>query len=307
MNFVYLRQHAYLITILLCVVIGVLFFTFSVGQPKLVVEIDWYDVAGEAGITLMTLIWLLFILASRPAGKVTQLFFFGLMLTHVSMLLDLLDEFFRYQSTSAWLTTIESLPAPIGMIIMTIALYQWHQEQHAINVQLRRTENYYREHSYTDFTSGLYSAAYMKLQLQRELKQIGDRQQYLSLLLLDIRQFSLFNQTYGTEQGDTLLREIAQLIQMNTRDQDVACRYANDRFIVMFPDTRANEASIIAGHIEQAIGHLAHKHGGSVQAIYPSVVTLVREYQGWHEYQTILADLNQSLSALKHQNIADVA
>ena len=307
MNFFYLRQHVSLLLILLAVIVGVLLFTFSVGQPKLIADTDWYDVAGEAGITLMTLIWLFFILASRPAGKLTQLFFVGLLLTHISMLLDLMDEFLRYESTSAWLTTIESLPAPFGMIIMTLALYQWHQEQHAINVQLRRTENYYREHSYTDFTSGLYSAAYMKLQLQRELKNTEGKSQYLSLLLLDIRQFSLFNQTYGVEQGDTLLREIAQLIQMNTRDQDVACRYANDRFIVMFPSTRANEASVIAGHIEQAIGHLAHKHGGSVQAIYPSVVTLVREYQGWHKYQTILADLNQSLSALKHQQDTEAA
>jgi len=143
--------------------------TFQTGQLKHATQIDFFDIAGEGGITLMTLVWIFFILISRPADKVINLLFTGLTLTHVSMLLDFIDEFLIYPDNNTWITTIESLLAPIGMIIMSFALYLWHQEQMTINTQLRNTEKYYRDHSLTDYVTGLYSAKYMKSQLQREI------------------------------------------------------------------------------------------------------------------------------------------
>lgn len=307
MNFSYLKMHLKLFLVLFIVVSSTLAFTLIHGEAKPENTTDWYDIAGEAGITIMTLIWLFFTLASRPAGKVTYLLFAGLLLTHISMLLDLIDEFLVYPESSAWLTTIESLPAPIGMIFMTIGLYRWHQEQHVINQQLRKTERYYRQHSYIDFTTGLYSAEYMKMQLQSELNHVKSSQGVFSLLLLDIRQFSQFNHNFGTEQGDNLLREVAQLIQMNIRNDDIACRFASDRFIVLLPHTPLAESLTIAQHIKTAISHLAHKSDETTKAIYPSITTLAKEYRGWHEYQAILTELNQSLNQQKRQSETSVA
>lgn len=285
--------------ILILVSSSTLAFTFFHGQSKPLNYADWYDVAGEAGITAMTIIWIFFTLASRPSGKVTNLLFIGLLLTHVSMLLDLIDEFLMYPASSAWLTTIESIPAPFGMVIMSIGLYWWHQEQHVINQQLRKTERYYREHSYIDFVSGLYSAEYMKMQLQHELNHIKRKQGVFSLLMLDVCQFSKFNHRFGSEQGDNLLREIAQLVQMNIRNGDLACRFASDRFIVLLPQTQLNEANTIATHIQTAIAHLAYKSDDSTKAIYPSITTCAKQYGSFHRYQDIMADLCFSLTQQK--------
>jgi GGDEF domain-containing protein len=257
MNFTFLRLHKALFFYLLVIITFICSSAFSLGVLKPEAELDWLDATGEGGITLMTLIWIFFTLVSRPAGRVTNLLFIGLTFTHISMLLDFLDEFLRYPEQWAWLTTIESLPAPIGMVIMTFALYHWHQEQNIINNQLRRTERFYREHSLTDFTTGLYSADYMKNQIVLELNHAKAQQSSFSLAMFDIRHFSQFNHHYGFEHGDTLLREIAQLIKMNIRDGDLACRYASDRFIVLMPNTDNKTAQEISTQTKKSIEHLA--------------------------------------------------
>ena len=147
MNFTFLRLHRALFTYLLLTILAVVWGTLSIGTLKPEAEIDWFDAVGEGGITLMTLIWIFFILISRPSGGVTNALFIGLTFTHVSMLLDFLDEFLHYPLDWSWLSTVESLPAPLGMVIMSFALYHWHKEQNTINNQLRRTERFYREHS----------------------------------------------------------------------------------------------------------------------------------------------------------------
>lgn len=298
MNFAFLPFHKTLINSLLFTIALVCFGAYSFGQLKPTNELDLMDVAGEGGITLMTLIWIFFTLVSRPSGRVTNLLFIGLLFTHVTVLLDFLDEFFIYPDDH-WLTAIEALPAPLGMVLMSIALYQWHQEQTAINHQLSRTERFYREHSLIDFTTGLYSAEYMKQQIKLEINHAKSQQTSFSLMMFDLRHFAQFNHDYGYQHGDLMLREVAQLIQMNIRDGDITCRYASDRFIVLMPNTTKLTTEEIAQQTKRAIEHLAFKHGQTSEAIYPKVITCNHQYRGWHSYEDVLNDINDQLHAAK--------
>jgi len=299
MNLTYLTLHKHLFFYLGVTITTVLALTFTQGQLKPTIEMDWIDAVGEGGISLITLIWIFFTLASRPAGNVTNLLFLGLVFMHVSMLLDFLDEFIFYENNATWITTVESLPAPIGMILMTFALYRWHQEQNCINNQLRRTERFYREHNLTDFTTGLYGADYIKRQITFELELTTKKQQTFSLLMLDIQQFSYFNQRFGSTHGDSLLREIGQIIQMNSRDGDIACRYASDRFVVLFPNTEHRTAEEISLQIQNAIEHLAYKSGQTSQATYSKVTLCCRQYQQAISYDEVLADISTHLALIK--------
>lgn len=315
MNLDFLNFHRHLFIILLLVIASVLMLTLNLGELKNINDIDFFDVIGEGGITVMTLVWIFFILISRPSGKVTLLLFTGLTLTHLSMLLDFIDEFVVYPEDNHWLTAIESLPAPIGMLIMSVALYQWHLEQVSINTQLRKTERYYRDHSLTDFVTGLYSAKYMKTQLQREIvtvnnfkhaetnNNLGKKQSEqtltFSMMLIDIRQFDLFNRKHGDHQGDILLRETAQIILMNLRDNDLACRYASDRFIILMPNTNTNIAEQVAKHIEKSIEHLAFKVGSSTAANYQHVASCVMGFTGDKDHLTVLNMLNECMAETK--------
>ena len=302
MNFTYFFFHRALWACLLTSVGLVFSGLLWVGQVKLTQNIDLFDALGEGGITLMTLIWIFFILLSRPSGRVTNWLFFGLLLTHISQLMDFLDEFLVYPAQHAWLSAIESLPAPIGMVIMSVALFYWHQEQPAINNQLRRTERFYREHSLNDFVTGLYSADYMKNQIKREINNAKKLSTGFALVMCDIRRFTQINQQYGYQNGDTLLREVAQIILMNVRDGDLACRYASDRFIILMPHTEQETADEISKQIRTAINHLAYKYDNTSRAIYPDVTTCSHHYRGWQSYEAVLQNINEQLNDAKTQH-----
>ena len=78
------------------------------------------------------------------------------------------------------------------------------------------------------------SAEYWKTQINK-LQQSGKS---AVIAIIDINNFSLFNQKHGYTEGDRYLHDIAQLVIMNLRQQDLACRYAGDRFAILIPDRR---------------------------------------------------------------------
>ncbi len=120
------------------------------------------------------------------------------------------------------------------MVVMTAALYQWHLEQRALNLQLRRREWDFRDHDAIDPITQLYRAEYWKTQINK-LQQSGKS---AVIAIIDINNFSLFNQKHGYTEGDRYLHDIAQLVIMNLRQQDLACRYAGDRFAILMPTSR---------------------------------------------------------------------
>ncbi|MGL1958305.1 MAG: GGDEF domain-containing protein [Colwellia sp.] len=294
-NTTYLKHHKHLLAILFISIVSIIGITNYLGELKLSSEFDYIDAIGEGGITLVTLIWILFILVSRPVGKVTNWLFSGLLLMHISMLLDFIDEFIHYPLESTWITAIESLPAPVGMIIMTIALYHLYQEQLTINSQLKRTERFYRDHSQTDFITGLYSATYMKQQIAHELIHCKSSKTPFSLVMIDICQFDQFNRQYGHQQGDYLLREVGQVITMNIRDQDLACRYASDRFIVLLPNTKAHTTQIISEHIKVCLANLAFKVGLNQLSHYQKVTLCFNEFYDQQEVSQVLEHMNKKM------------
>ncbi len=234
------------------------------GDVKESAVISNLDILGEGSIAFLTLAWMLAALASRPPGTVTSLLTIGLGLFLFSVSLDFLDEFFHYPEEAYWISMIESYPAAVGMVVMTAALYQWHLEQRALNLQLRRREWDFRDHDAIDPITQLYRAEYWKEQIHKQQRSGKSA----VLAIIDINNFSLFNQKHGYTEGDRYLHEIAQLIIMNLRQQDLACRYAGDRFAILMPDISPMQADIILNDIKASIQHLAFRHSQNANAIY---------------------------------------
>ena len=90
-----LKLHSRLFLLVICLITAFLVIAGMNSVPKAQHDIEWMDVSGEGGITLITLIWIFFMLISRPAGKVTNLLVGGLTLVHISLLADLMDEFLK--------------------------------------------------------------------------------------------------------------------------------------------------------------------------------------------------------------------
>ena len=255
------RQHRYKILFSLLLLLSGLLLAIDTGDAKHSNEFDWLDILGEGTTLLVACGWLGLIISSRPAGRVTEWLYYGSLLLVFSYFLDLLDEFIRYPEATRLMSWLESLPAPVGMLVLTYGLVGWHREQRAINRQLRGRELFLRDHQLIDPLTQLYGAEYLHAVLQREielhLNQQRSQQKTLCLLVLDIDDFAGFNRRHGIDAGDAYLSALSELLSSQLRHSDVICRYAGDRFIAVLPNTTPGQAQIMAQHLRQQITQLA--------------------------------------------------
>ena len=76
----------------------------------------------------------------------------------------------------------------------------------------------------------------------------------LSILLVQVDQFTVFNERFGHKTGDIILTACAATIQAMVRDLDVVCRFGAEKFGIVLPNTRTTKARILADRIRQNIG-----------------------------------------------------
>ena len=241
------------------------------GDLKMLAEINWLDVLSEGGAALLAVIWLLLILHSRPSGRVTQLLSLGLSCIALAGFQDLLDEFIHFPDAALWDHWIESGFMPIGLGLLTMGIYHWHKEQLIITAQLRKRERLFREHRGLDFTTTLSGADYLRKQLQHEITQHHQASAPLSLLLIDVDNFSQINRRYGNREGDRLLQGLSELLLLNIRRNDLLCRYAGDRFALVLPMTGKLLAETLAQEIAEVVRHFAFKTDAQGESLFHSV------------------------------------
>lgn len=245
--------------------------TLSAGSLKPVYQIDWLDVVGEGGVALFCLSWIALVLSSRPSGPVTNYSMAGLVLIFVSAWQDFLDEFVKLSPPMDWGSAVESVSMPMGIVVLTVGLYQWRNEQLVIRQQLLKRERLFRDHSLVDWVTQVGGANYLRRQLGIVMQSAANQQRPTSLLLLDLEGFSGFNKRFGARQGDRLLYELGELLILNLRQSDVLCRYAGDRYAVILPETGERNAAVLAGQLDRAVSNFAFHHGDGVEAYYPSI------------------------------------
>ncbi len=121
-----------------------------------------------------------------------------------------------------------------------------------------------RNQSIRDALTGLFNRRYMEETLERELRRALRNHQSLALLMLDIDHFKQFNDTFGHQAGDTLLRAFGDFLKKRIRGQDVVCRYGGEEFVVILSDTVAEGACHLAEMLRKDIRHLTVQHFGQV-------------------------------------------
>lgn len=231
----------------------------AAGDIKYWGQINWMDVVGEGGTCAILVGWLIMLLRGRPAGRVTRLLALGLSFTAFSMWMDMLDEFIKLPPEAIWDNWLETAPMPVGMLLLTLGMYHLQQEQHAINNQMSKRERLFREHRLFDNLTPLAGAQYLRQHLRQALPDAATEQQPLSLVAIDLDDFSQINQRYGQEEGDQVLQVVAQLLLFNLRQQDILCRLAGDRFVAVLPNTGESQARSMADDMRQSIASVAHR------------------------------------------------
>ena len=276
------------------------------GDLKPMSDWVWLDILGEGGSALLCLVWLGLVLKSRPAGRVTNFLALGLGLVFLSWWVDALDEFILLPDSISWDHWLESAPMPLGLLLLTLGIYHWHREQLAISAQMEKRERLFREHLLFDKLTPLNTADYLRRQLQQSLAEARAAQQPLSLVILDLDDFSQINRLHGHAEGDRVLQALTQLLLLNLRHRDLLCRLAGDRFVVLLPNTGAREAQLLAEELRLAVAHLAYKaraHGErlQLQASTAAVMALQDDADG------LLQRLNLALAKAKQPPYAHSA
>ncbi|MBB3102644.1 GGDEF domain-containing protein [Azomonas macrocytogenes] len=261
------HHHVKLFAVLLAANLALLLY-LAAGDP--IAPHDWVllDILGEGGAALLALAWLGLLLKSRPAGRVTNLLSLGLSCVFFSLWVDCLDEFIQLPAAVHWDHWLESAPMPVGLLLLTYGLYHWHHEQLAISAQMEKRERLFREHLLFDKLTPLAGADYLRRQLQLSLEESRRERQPLSLIAVDLDDFDALNQRFGHAEGDEVLQAVTQLLLLNLRRQDLLCRLAGDRFVILLPNTGESQARQLAKEMALAVEHLAHKtrqHGERLQ------------------------------------------
>lgn len=155
------------------------------------------------------------------------------------------------------------------------------------NIRLREA---LRTQSIRDPLTGLYNRRYLTEMLDREIRRAVRAEQPLGVLMLDLDHFKKFNDTYGHDAGDTVLRETASLLTKSIRVEDIVCRFGGEEFVVILPTADLNVAHARAERIRSRLHELAILHQGqSLGPVTASVGAAVLPMHGTSPKQLLEA------------------
>jgi len=132
------------------------------------------------------------------------------------------------------LPPIEQLSAIIGASIRNCQLFEEVQQQ-----------------ARSDGMTGFLNHNTFYEDLTREIRRTRRYGDTLSLIIMDVDDFKAFNDNYGHQAGDFILRETARLIRENIRDVDIPARYGGDEFAIVLPRIDLEGAMLAASRIRK--------------------------------------------------------
>jgi diguanylate cyclase (GGDEF)-like protein/PAS domain S-box-containing protein len=121
-----------------------------------------------------------------------------------------------------------------------------------------------REQAIHDPLTGLCNRRYLEENLGRELHRSQRGKSPLSVVMLDLDNFKPFNDAFGHDAGDSLLRDLAHTLSEKLRKSDIACRYGGDEFVLVLPDSSVADTQQRLEQIRVLLKENQNRRGGSL-------------------------------------------
>ncbi len=127
------------------------------------------------------------------------------------------------------------------------------------NIRLREA---LRTQSVRDALTGLYNRRYLEEVLEREVRRAARATQSLGVLMIDLDHFKNFNDTFGHDAGDAVLRETGVALTRGIRAEDFVCRFGGEEFVVILPTANREAACARAERLRLKIKDLTILYQG---------------------------------------------
>lgn len=131
----------------------------------------------------------------------------------------------------------------------------WHYNYMNI-IQMRRIEAQQKQleqMAYFDPLTDLPNRRLLEKLIKREIASMRRYGHETAIIILDIDNFKSINDTYGHPVGDNMLRQLADFLTANVREADTVARFGGEEFIILMPQTSAEEGCIFADRLRKLI------------------------------------------------------
>ena len=144
-----------------------------------------------------------------------------------------------------------------------------HQEELSeINSILEHENREYKILASTDSLTGLYNRDKFSELYMSSYLTMTQRENAMSLMLLDIDFFKKINDTYGHNMGDKVLIQISEILLKNVRSTDIVCRWGGEEFLILLPTIDLENATILAKKLKNYIEELKIDVVGNITASF---------------------------------------
>jgi diguanylate cyclase (GGDEF)-like protein len=174
-----------------------------------------------------------------------------------SMFADVMTTMFSHQFAAGWyLSRLSILLAAssvlLALLFQTATLY----EQLAATAERLRTE------SLTDVLTGLANRRRFDVVIGEAMREATRTKRPLALLMIDIDNFKVYNDTFGHQGGDACLRKVAAVLQQKVgRARDLVARIGGEEIAVIMPEVDMGGALVVAERLRAAVAALAIPQG----------------------------------------------
>jgi two-component system cell cycle response regulator len=162
----------------------------------------------------------------------------------------------------------------------------------------------YQQHlehqTHIDPLTGLFNRRASEKKLNEEFERAKRYHHPLSLLMLDIDNFKLINDTYGHHGGDAALIKISETLREKTRQSDFPSRYGGEEFVLVLPETEQDSALQVATKIHDAIRSCTFGAPNQPFRLTVSIGLSSTSNRSYSEWPQMLKDADQALYVAKN-------
>jgi diguanylate cyclase (GGDEF)-like protein len=136
------------------------------------------------------------------------------------------------------------------------------------------------ERSVTDPLTQLYNRRFFEEYLEREINRLGRDGDSLCLLVIDIDDFKVLNDSYGHAAGDEILKQIARAMKESVRETDLIARFGGEEFVVVAKGTDIRGAMILAEKLRISVAAASFIVDDSMRPRRATVSIGLAKYKG---------------------------